>query len=679
MNDKVKLKGHIRWLTRWPFYLSVLLVIVNVMIYPISVKAGLLVSAGLLLYIGMSVGFCVLNKPRIMNELLAFANQYDTLEKRIIEELAIPYAIMDTSGKMIWSNRIFASLTGKDQFYKKNISTVFPDITADKLPTSGEKSSTEVSARFNDRIYRISMQKVALGELVSSSDMLKIENSNMSLIAMYLYDDTELKEYIQKNEDNKIVVALAYLDNYEEALETVEDVRRSLLIALIDRKITKYFSNFDGLVKKLEKDKYFLIMRQSSLEALKEQRFHILDEVKTVNIGNENAVTLSIGIGINAGTYLQSYEYARIAIEMALGRGGDQVVIKNGNNITYFGGKAQQMEKTTRVKARVKAQALKEFMSTKDRVVVMGHKITDVDALGAAIGIYRAGKTLGKPVHIVVNDPTTSIRPLMAGYMGNPDYEPSMFVDSEQARNLVDNNTVVVVVDTNKPSYTECQNLLYLTRTIVVLDHHRRGNEVIDNAVLSYVEPYASSTCEMVAEILQYFSDDLRLRNIEADCIYAGIMIDTNNFTTRAGVRTFEAAAFLRRSGADVTRVRKMLRDNIDSYKARAEAVRTAEIYNNYFAIARCPSEGLESPTVVGAQAANELLNIAGVKASFVLTEYNNEVYISARAIDEINVQVMMERMGGGGHMNIAGAQVKAPVEETEKMLKEVIDQFNEN
>lgn len=679
MNDKVKFKGHIRWITRWPFYLSLLLIVINLMVYPISVKAGLVVSVGLLLYMGITAGFYVWNRPRIMNALLAFANQYDTLEKRIIEELAIPYAIMDTNGKMIWSNKIFASLTGKDQFYKKNISTVFPDITADCLPTSGEKSSTEVSARFDDRIYRISMQRVSLGELVSSNDLLKIEDGNMSLIAMYLYDDTELKEYIQKNEDNKIVVALAYLDNYEEALETVEDVRRSLLIALIDRKITKYFSNFDGLVKKLEKDKYFLIMRQSSLEALKEQRFHILDEVKTVNIGNENAVTLSIGIGINAGTYLQSYEYARIAIEMALGRGGDQVVIKNGNNITYFGGKAQQMEKTTRVKARVKAQALKEFMSTKDRVVVMGHKITDVDALGAAIGIYRAGKTLGKPVHIVVNDPTTSIRPLMAGYMENPDYEPSMFVDSEQARNLVDNNTVVVVVDTNKPSYTECQNLLYLTKTIVVLDHHRRGNEVIDNAVLSYVEPYASSTCEMVAEILQYFSDDLRLRNIEADCIYAGIMIDTNNFTTRAGVRTFEAAAFLRRSGADVTRVRKLLRDNIDSYKARAEAVRTAEIYNNYFAIARCPSEGLESPTVVGAQAANELLNIAGVKASFVLTEYNKEVYISARAIDEINVQVMMERMGGGGHMNIAGAQVKAPIEQTEKMLREVIDQFNEN
>ena len=245
-----------------------------------------------------------------------------------------------------------------------------------------------------------------------------------------------------------------------------------------------------------------------------------------------------------------------------------------------------------------------------------------------------------------------------------------------QAMELVDDNTVVVVVDTNKPSYTECEELLYMTKTIVVLDHHRRGNEVIQNAVLSYVEPYASSTCEMVAEILQYFSDDLRLRNIEADCIYAGIMIDTNNFITRAGVRTFEAAAFLRRSGADMTRVRKMLRDNIDSYKARAEAVRTAEIYRGCFAIAKCPSEGLDSPTVVGAQAANELLNIAGVKASFVLTTYNKEVYVSARAIDEVNVQVMMEKLGGGGHINIAGAQVKRPIDEVQDMLKEIIDEL---
>lgn len=676
MNDKLKLKGHMKAFMRWPLILSALLIVLNILVYCVSVKAGLVVSAGVLIYVGIAVVVLRCHRPFIVNELIAFANQYDSLEKRILEELALPYAIMDMNGRMIWSNKVFAELTGKDQFYKKNISTIFPDVTADKLPVADKKEISEISTQFGEKIYRVSMQRVELGEIVAGSETLENTDKNVSLIAMYMYDDTELKEYIKKNEDNKLVVALAYLDNYEEALESVEDVRRSLLIALIDRKITKYFSNFDGLVKKLEKDKYFLIMRQSSLDTLKEQRFHILDEVKTVNIGNEMAITLSIGVGLNAATYIQNYEYSRIAIEMALGRGGDQVVIKNGNNITYYGGKTQQMEKATRVKARVKAQALKEFMSTKDRVVVMGHKITDVDALGAGIGIYRAGKTLGKPVHIVVNDPTKSIRPLIAEYTNNSEYEPSMFVDSAQAKDLIDNNTVVVVVDTNRPSYTECEELLYMTKTVVVLDHHRRGSEVIENAVLSYVEPYASSACEMVAEILQYFSDDLRIRSIEADCLYAGIVIDTNNFTTRAGVRTFEAAAFLRRSGADVTRVRKLLRDDLKSYQARADAVRTAHIYRNCFAISTCPSENLDSPTVVGAQAANELLNIAGVKASFVLTSYNKEVYVSARAIDEVNVQIMMEKLGGGGHINIAGAQVRRPMDEVEDMIKEIINEM---
>lgn len=676
MNKNFKLRGHLKHLTRWPLYLTVLLIALNVLVYMIDCKAGLVVTLGTLIYAACAVGILLYHRPQMFNDLIAFASQYEVLEKRVLEDLALPYAVMDIEGRMIWSNKEFSELTGKDQYYRKNVNTIFADVTPDKLPVSEEQDISEISTQVGDRIYRISMQRIRLGEDMVHAKILEDLPETTSLIAMYLYDETELREYMQANEDNKLVLALAYLDNYEEALESVEDVRRSLLIALIDRKITKYFSNYDGLVKKLEKDKYFLIMRQSSLEALKAQKFHILDEVKTVNIGNEMTVTLSIGIGLNAANYLQNYEYCRIAIEMALGRGGDQVVIKNGDNITYFGGKSQQMEKTTRVKARVKAQALKEFMSTKERVVVMGHKITDVDALGAAIGIYRAGKTLGKPVHIVVNDPSTSIRPLIAGYLNNPEYEPSMFIDREQAMELVDDNTVVVVVDTNKPSYTECQDLLYMTKTVVVLDHHRRGNEIIENAVLSYVEPYASSTCEMVAEILQYFSDDLRLRNIEADCIYAGIIIDTNNFITRAGVRTFEAAAFLRRSGADMTRVRKMLRDNFDSYKAKAEAVRSAEIYRECFAIAVCPSEGLESPTVVGAQAANELLNIAGVKASFVLTTYNREVYISARAIDEINVQLMMEKMGGGGHINIAGAQVKESIENVKEMLKGIIDEM---
>ena len=454
MNKKLKFKGSMKQFMRWPLYLTILLIWLDILIFMVSVKAGILATLGIVVYIVAALLLTRFHRPLILNDLIAFANQYESLEKRLLDDLALPYAIMDTNGRMIWSNKVFAELTGKEQLYNKHITTIFPEITPDKLPVPEKQEITEMSTNFGDRIYRVSMQLVTMKDVVNEARIMENVDADINLVAMFFYDETELQEYIQKNEDDKLVVALAYLDNYEEALEGVEEVRRSLLIALIDRKITKYFSNFDGLVRKLERDKYFLIMRQSSLEALKEQRFHILDEVKTVNIGNEMAVTLSIGIGLNGANYLQNYEYCRIAIEMALGRGGDQVVIKNGDSIAYFGGKSQQVEKNTRVKARVKAQALKEFMSTKDRVVVMGHKITDVDALGAAIGIYRAGKTLGKPVHIVVNDPTTSIRPLMAGYINNPDYEPSMFVDCAQAKDLVDNNTVVVVVDTNKPSYT---------------------------------------------------------------------------------------------------------------------------------------------------------------------------------------------------------------------------------
>lgn len=338
------------------------------------------------------------------------------------------------------------------------------------------------------------------------------------------------------------------------------------------------------------------------------------------------AVTISIGIGINAPSYSQNYEYARIAIDLALGRGGDQVVIKDRDQMTYFGGKSQQMGKSTRVKARVKAHALREFMVSKDKVVVMGHKIPDVDSIGAGIGIYRAAKSLNKKTHIVVNNPTMSVRPIIQTFKDNPDYDENMFISSDEARDIVDDNTVVVVVDTNKPSYTECEDLLHMSKTIVVLDHHRQGSEVIQNAVLSYIEPYASSACEMVAEILQYFSDDIRIYNIEADALYSGIIIDTNNFTSKTGVRTFEAAAFLRRCGADVTRVRKMFRDDLQSYRAKAEAIRHVETYKGCFAIAVCPTEGVDSPTVVASQAANELLNIDSVKATFVLTDYQNKI-----------------------------------------------------
>ncbi|MEG1361429.1 MAG: DHH family phosphoesterase, partial [Lachnospiraceae bacterium] len=433
-------------------------------------------------------------------------------------------------------------------------------------------------------------------------------------------------------------------------------------------------------VKKVEKYKYFIVFKQQYLSRLEEDRFSLIEDVKTVKIGNEMAITLSIGIGNSTGTYLQNYEYTRAAIDLALGRGGDQVVIKTADTISYYGGKTQQVEKSTRVKARVKAQALREIMDSKERVVVMGHSISDIDSFGAAIGIYRAAMELGKRAYIVLNEVTSSLRPIKENFNEKNGYQDGMFINSEEALEITDRNTAVVVVDTNRPSYTECPALLAKTKTIVVFDHHRQGAEVIENAVLSYIEPYASSTCEMIAEVLQYFSDDIKLGIWEADSIYAGILIDTNNFMTKTGVRTFEAAAYLKRSGAEVTRVRKMLRNDMDAYKARAEAVRYAEVYKKDFAISVCPAENLESPTIAGAQAANELLNIVGIRASFVLTQYQGKVFISSRSIDEINVQLIMERMGGGGHLNIAGTQLTdCTLQQAKQRLKDTIDEMVKN
>ena len=661
MDGKIKIKGQLKYYMQWPLILTVLLVLMDVLVFTVNRRAGALVSIFVAAYILIVVFLYFHSRAVIMNELISFATQYGQVQKTLLKEFIVPYALLDYNGKILWMNDAFAALSGKNRRYRKSVTNLFPELTRDKLPTEQE---AEIAFQYEEKDYRAVMRPISLQRLLEESGLVEPEGNN-DLTALYLFDETELNQYIRQKEDEKLVTGLLYLDNYEEALNSVEEVRRSLLVALIERKLNKYFGEVDGLIKKLEKDKFILVMRQRSLEELKKKRFNILEDVKTVNIGNDMAVTISIGIGINAPSYSQNYEYARIAIDLALGRGGDQVVIKDREQMTYFGGKSQQMGKSTRVKARVKAHALREFMVSKDKVVVMGHKIPDVDSIGAGIGIYRAAKSLNKKTHIVVNNPT------------NPDYDENMFIDSDEARAIVDDNTVVVVVDTNKPSYTECEDLLHMSKTIVVLDHHRQGSEVIQNAVLSYIEPYASSACEMVAEILQYFSDDIRIYNIEADALYSGIIIDTNNFTSKTGVRTFEAAAFLRRCGADVTRVRKMFRDDVQSYRAKAEAIRHVETYKGCFAIAVCPTEGVDSPTVVASQAANELLNIDSVKATFVLTDYQNKIFISARAIDEVNVQLVMERMGGGGHINMAGAQLPgATVEEAIAQLKITLDQM---
>ena len=675
MKNNVRLKGRLKSYLQSSLYLGFLLMAVDVLIYLIDYRAGLVLSAFLILYFAIILSMMFYNKPIIMNELISFATQYGQIQRRLLRDLELPHALLDDNGKIIWTNIAFERLVHQEKGYRRSVTSLFPSITKDKLPGINEEDEVEFDVEYEAGNYIAKLKKISLKEMALNSDIIEAKGYDGYLIAMYLFDETALKIALKEVDDQSLAVGLIYLDNYEEALESVEEVRRSLLIALIDRKVNKDIAAMDGICKKLEKDKYLVIMRKQAVAQLQESRFDLLEDVKTVNIGNEMAVTISIGMGLNGLTYAQNYEFARNAIDIALGRGGDQAVVKVPENVIYYGGKSQQMEKSTRVKARVKAHALKEIISVKDDVYVMGHRIGDVDSFGASVGIYRIAKTMEKKAHIVLNDVTSSMQPMVEMFLDNDEYDDDMIINNMQALEMVGNNAVLVVVDVNKPSITECPELLKRCKSVVVLDHHRQGTEIIENATLSYIEAYASSACEMVSEILQYISDDLKLRSEEADCMYSGIMIDTNNFMTKTGVRTFEAAAFLRRNGADVTRVRKIFRDDAAEYKAKADAVSQAEIYRDFYAISVCTGVDVASPTVVGAQAANELLNIKGIKASFILTPYNGIIYVSARSIDEVNVQVVMERMGGGGHLNIAGAQLEnGTLEEGIVMIKRTLD-----
>jgi c-di-AMP phosphodiesterase-like protein len=627
-------------------------------------------TGAMIIYVLAIIGVMVSRHSTLSNAMMDFASSYAQMQKKMLDEFMVPYGLVDNTGRILWLNSAFAEVIGKEN-YRKSLSSALPELEGFEFEAGVEEQN--YTFEYDGKVYRILIEKINLTGINLDVDIL-MAGASSDLYAAYLFDETEITACKKELHDERFVAGLIYIDNYDEALESIDEVRRSLLIALIDRKINKYFSAGNAIVKKLEKDKYFIVFRYRFLEQLREERFAFLEDVKSVNIGNEMAVTLSVGIGAMNGTFIKNYEMARAAIDLALGRGGDQVVVRDANKVTYYGGKSGSVEKNTRVRARVKAHALRELIEATDNLIIMGHKISDVDAIGASIGIYATARIFSKKAHIVLNDVTTSLQPVVDLYKNNPDYDKDLFVTSEEALAKVGNNTLLVVVDVNRANYTECPELVGKCKNTVVFDHHRQGNDQIENATLSYIEPYASSTCEMVSEILQYISDNIKIKPIEADTLYAGIVIDTNNFTNKAGARTFEAAAFIRRCGADIIRVRKLLRTDMTEYKAKADAVRCAEVYKTY-ALSVCPSEGLQSPTIVGAQAANELLNINGIKASIVFTEYNDTIYLSARSIDEVNVQIIMERLGGGGHMTIAGAQLKdMTMDEAVSLVKKTLD-----
>ena len=599
--EAVKVHGSLSAYMNWPLLVCISLLILSIIITMIDWMAGVAASAcSIVLIIGL-MALSIYYHRRINSDMVGFGAGYAQIQKQLLQEMEFPYGVADEIGRLIWMNQSFQRIVQLNNNAHKNLGTLFPGI--DRQFPKNQRTS-QVHSEYLGRKYQITIKAVSIRDIVETVVDEEDQGKKAPMMyAVYLSDETQMLEWKQKVEDEKLVAALIYLDNYDEVLDSIEETRRQLLIALIDR-----------------------------------------------------------------------HDYARMAIDMALGRGGDQVVLKNQDEITYYGGRTQSQGKNTRVKARVKAQALKELIEASSDVLIMGHSISDADCIGASVGIYRAARTSGKDVHIVLNTIANSIKPLLNRLAEDEEYGKKLFIDNETAIQRITEGTLLIVVDNNRPSRTECPQLLQLAQHVVVLDHHRQSRDCIEGAVLSYVEPYASSASEMVAEILQYYSDSIKIRPTDADAMYSGIVVDTNNFMNNTGVRTFEAAAFLRRNGADITKVRKLFRDDMEDYKAKAEAVREVEMFHERYAISVCPSDMTGNPTVIAAQAANELLGIRGIRASFVMTEYENQIYISARAIDEVNVQTIMEKLGGGGHMNVAGAQLRnVTLGEARSMLKDVL------
>lgn len=673
-NKKVKLKGQMNQYLKWPVHLSIFWFLMAAVTYVFNIKAGIAVTFAAIIYAASTVIIYVRFKPAIMTKLVEFGAEYSQIQRQMLHEMEIPYGLIEENGKILWTNSEFDNMFQGKSIRNKLVTSIFEDFNQEYLEFDAENERNEFSISYEGKVYKVVLKNFTLKQNIEDSQLAILEENSGSIISMYMFDETLIQQLTKENKEERLVTGHIYIDNYDEVLQSVETTRRTLLVALIDRKINKYFAQYDGIVRKLENDKYFVIFKTKYVSKMQTDKFSVLDEVKTVNIGNGLPVTISIGIGMGGDGLVDNYDLAGTAIDMALGRGGDQAVLKEGNKVYYYGGKSKSVEKNTKVKSRVKATAFRDLIETKEAVYIMGHHIGDNDSFGASVGLYRIGKTIGKEVHIVLGEVSSSVQPLVDFFKESEIYDDDMFITGPEAAAEISKNDALIIVDCSRASYTEYPELVRRAQSLIVFDHHRQTTDVIDNAQLSYIELSSSSTCEMVVEVMQYIKETVKLTKPEAEALYGGIMIDTNNFTNRTGVRTFEAAAYLKKNGADITKVRRMFRDDIDDYKAKATAIQNTEIYLDEYAISICQATGVSSPTIVGAQAANELLNVKNVKASFVCTPYNDQIYISARSIDKINVQLIMEEFGGGGHMNLAGAQVKdKPVSEVVELLKQVI------
>lgn len=589
-------------------------------------------------------------------------SEFDSATKHAILNLPIPLVMVEVDGTINWYNPKFAEIIEYKDVLEKKITEMVPGFNVEDIM---ENKEMVIEANIKDRNYRV------VYNIVEDKEQSK----GKYIIMLYWIDNTYFTMLKNKYNNERTNVCLIRIDNYDEVIKSTDDVHRPLVIAEIGKRLNTYASRINAFLTKYENDKYIMVFENKYLENLEGKRFDILDDIREIDTGSMS-VTLSIGVGIYGKNPAQSYEYAKGAMDIALGRGGDQAVVKKIDKLSFYGGKSKAVEKRNKVKARVISHALRQLIDQSDKVFIMGHKVADMDSFGAAIGILTAVMNRNKIGYIVLNELNPSIRNIYNKFKDeHPEYL-QYIIPSEEAKSQVTKDSVCVVVDIHRPRYTEEPELLEMIDKIVVIDHHRRGKDFIEDPVLVYLEPYASSTCELVTEVLSYMQDKISIEKIEAEALLAGITVDTKSFTFKTGVRTFEAASFLRRQGADTTSVKQLFQDDLNTFIMKADVVKRAHIIEGKIAISTLDEE-TDDAILIAAQAADSLLNINGITASFVMVNHNNRVHISGRSLGNINVQLILEKLGGGGHLTVAGAQLdNTDLYEAEKMVENAIKEY---
>lgn len=606
-------------------------------------------------------------KSEISETLQDLTLTVDSAAKTSLINSPFPLVILETNGNVIWKSSKFTS-----EFANIDINTYIKDLSfdiKDEIEKKQKKNNQDIIKKMEigKKTYKI------VGKYVQSK-----KSKTDYMVILYFIDDTENIKLQKEYKDSKSCVGIIMVDNYEETMQRLESEEKPQVIAEIDKYIYEWTDKTNGVLIKTEKDRYIYFFEQRYLDSVKEDKFSILDKIKEIDVKERVQFTLSIAVSNEGITDKEKYKSAQAAMDIVLGRGGDQAVIRENEIYKFFGGRAQEVEKRTKVKARIVAQALENLMKESKKVMIMGHTNPDMDCVGASLGIYRLAKTLERNAYIVMDNKASGLEAFKKSIEKEVEYE-DVIINKEVALENIDEDTLLVIVDTHKINYVESEEIVNKAKKIVIIDHHRRSADFIEKATLTFQEVYASSAAELVTELIQYVEEKVELKTIEAESLYAGIMMDTKNFTFKTGVRTFEAAAYLRRCGVDIIRVKKWFQSNLENFNKIAEIVGSAEIVNDTIAISIC-EEKAKDVNVICAKAADELLTISEITASFVIGHLGEKVCISGRSIGDINVQVILEKLGGGGHITLAGAQVEGmTIEETkQELINRIHEYFSE-